>query len=451
LNLLTEKNDGRIKARHCANGSSQRQYMLTEDVSSPTISAEATLLISAIDAEENRHVATLDIPNAFIQTEMEDREEKVIMKIRGKLVEILCDIDTKYEDFVVKENEKKVINVHIKKAIYGLLESAFLLFYRKLSSDLIEYGFEINPYEPCVANKNVGGSQLTVTWHVDDVKLSHINNDEIERCIQWFKDRYGKIGEVKVNRGKIHKYLGMVLDFTQEGVVIVDVSQHISNIESTFPEDLLGLTVKSPWNDDLFKVDPTSKKLDSERASIFHTITYQGLFMAQRGRPDVSPAIAFCTTGVHESTEEDWSKLRRMMIFLINTKDDKLVIKNDGDRKVSWFVDASFAVHPDYKSQSGMMMTMGQGALKSSSTKQKINTRSSTEAELVAVDDMISSIVWTKNFLIAQGYDLKDNILFQDNTSAMKLEKMEGRVLQRGRDISIFAYFLLQIKLKKEM
>ena len=97
-------------------------------------------------------------------------------------------------------------------------------------------------------------------------------------------------------------------------------------MESTFPEDLSRLKVKSPWNDDLFKVDPTSKKLDSERASIFHTITYQGLFMAQRGRPDVNPAIAFCTTRVNESTEEDWIKLRRMMIFLINTKDNILVI-----------------------------------------------------------------------------------------------------------------------------
>jgi len=72
-----------------------------------------------------------------------------------------------------------------------------------------------------------------------------------------------------------------------------------------------------------------------------------------------------------------------------------------------------------------MMMTMSQGALKSSSMKQKINTRSSTEAELVAVDDMISSIVWTKNFLIAQGYDLKDNILYQENTSAMRI-RFEG-------------------------
>ena len=156
-----------------------------------------------------------------------------------------------------------------------------------------------------------------------------------------------------------------------------------------------------------------------------------------------APTEAFCTTRVHESTEEDWSKLRRMMIFLINTKDDKLVIKNDGDRKVNWFVDASFAVHPDYKSQSGMMMTMGQGALKSSSMKQKINTRSSTEAELVAVDDMISSIVWTKNFLIAQGYDLKDNILFQDNTSAIKLEE-NGRksIGKRSRHLNIRLFFI---------
>ena len=162
-----------------------------------------------------------------------------------------------------------------------------------------------------------------MTWHVDDVELSRINNVEVERCIQWFEDKHGKIGEVKVNRGRIHKYLGVVLNFTQEGAVIVDVSQHISSMENIFPEDLSGLTV---WNDDLFKVDPTSKKLDSERASIFHTITYQGLLMAQRGRPDVNPAIAFCTTKVNESTEEYWIKLRRMMIFLINTKDNKLVI-----------------------------------------------------------------------------------------------------------------------------
>ena len=50
---------------------------------------------------------------------------------------------------------------------------AALLFYRKLRADLEDMGFEVNPYDPCVANKIVNGSQCTIVWHVDDLKVSH--------------------------------------------------------------------------------------------------------------------------------------------------------------------------------------------------------------------------------------------------------------------------------------
>jgi hypothetical protein len=65
---------------------------------------------------------------------------------------------------------------------------------------------------------------------------------------------------------------------------------------------------------------------------------------------------------------------------------------------------------------------MGKGFPIVSSTKQKLNTRSSTESELVGVDDMMSSILWTRYFLKAQGYHVNDNIIFQDNKSTMLLE-----------------------------
>ena len=84
LIFLTEKKDGQIKAHHCANGSTQRDYMTREDVSSPTVSTESTLLTAVIEAEEERDVATCDIPNAFIQTEVEERDKDgnwTIMKI----------------------------------------------------------------------------------------------------------------------------------------------------------------------------------------------------------------------------------------------------------------------------------------------------------------------------------------------------------------------------------
>jgi hypothetical protein len=58
-----------------------------------------------------------------------------------------------------------------------------------------------------------------------------------------------------------------------------------------------------------------------------------------------------------------------------------------------------------------------------SSTKQKLNTRSSTESEIVGADDFMSAICWTRYFMEAQRYQVQDNILFQDNKSAILLEK----------------------------
>ena len=78
-----------------------------------------------------------------------------------------------YKDYVVYENGTPVLYLVLVKALYGLLESS-LLFYKKLVKDLEEIGFEINPYDPCVANKMVDGKQLTITWHVDDLKVSHV-------------------------------------------------------------------------------------------------------------------------------------------------------------------------------------------------------------------------------------------------------------------------------------
>jgi hypothetical protein len=87
-------------------------------------------------------------------------------------------------------------------------------------------------------------------------------------------------------------------------------------------------------------------------------------------------------------------------------------------------VDTSFAVHPDYKSYTGATMSYGDGdgAVQSISRKEKLNTRSSTESELVGVDDVSVMILWTKLFLQEQGYDINSNILYQDNKSAILLE-----------------------------
>jgi len=109
-------------------------------------------------------------------------------------------------------------------------------------------------------------------------------------------------------------------------------------------------------------------------------------------------------------------------------------------------VDAAFAVHRDFKSHSGGLVLLHEdgGGIAAGSTRQKINTRSSTVAELVAVDDFLSKIIWLKKFLQGLGYGLRQNILFQDNTSAIIMQKNGRNCLgKRNRAIDI-RYFAIK-------
>ncbi len=92
-----------------------------------------------------------------------------------------------------------------------------LIFYRKLVLTLQGMGFEIHPYNPCVANKMVNRTQMTIRWHVDDLMISHLSQDEIMKVVQGIKDIYGE--NLMETVGTVHDYLGMTFDysFTKEG------------------------------------------------------------------------------------------------------------------------------------------------------------------------------------------------------------------------------------------
>ena len=126
-----------------------------------------------------------------------------------------------------------------------------------------------------------------------------------------------------------------------------------------------------------------------------------------------------------------------------------MTLSADNLQIIKWYVDASFAVHPDFKSHTGAIMTMGNGAIQSISRKQKLNTRSSTEAELIGVDDAATMILWTKLFMEEQGYQVKKNVLYQDNQSAILLEKNGRRSAgKRSRALNI-RYFLITDQVEK--
>jgi hypothetical protein len=120
-----------------------------------------------------------------------------------------------------------------------------------------------------------------------------------------------------------------------------------------------------------------------------------------------------------------------------------LVLAADDSGQIRWWVDASYAVHDDMKSHTGGTMSMGKGSIYSTSIKQKLVTRSSTEAEIVAVHDVMPQLLWTTHFLTEQGISVNESILYQDNTSSILLEK-NGRSssTKRTRHMNIRYFFV---------
>ncbi len=108
-----------------------------------------------------------------------------------------------------------------------------------------------------------------------------------------------------------------------------------------------------------------------------------------------------------------------------------------------WFIDGAFAVHDDMRSHSGSYMTFGRGMMNGSSNKQKLNTTSSTEAEIVAVHDNMPAVLWTRYFLESQGYPMKPTVIHQDNQSSILLETNgRGSSSKRTRHMNIRYFFI---------
>jgi hypothetical protein len=288
---------------------------------------------------------------------------------------------------------------------------------------------------------------------VDDLKSSHVDASVNDDFARWLEQQYGdpRVNTVKVTRGKLHDYLGMTLDYTAPGQVKIDMTKYIKAMIDEFPEELPG-KVNCPWNENLFKHDENSVTLSKDMRESFHTFVAKGLFLCKRARPDIMPAIAFLSTQVKKPTKHDWYKLRRMMNFLTTTINDGLTLRANLNIITNWYIDAAFAVHTDYKSHTGALLTLGQGAVTSISTKQKINTRSSTESELVSTDDIIAKVIWTKNFIEAQGFTIQENIIHRDNQSTMKLEQ-NGKASsgKRTRHFNIKYFYITDLIQQKEV
>ena len=145
---------------------------------------------------------------------------------------------------------------------------AALLFYLKLVKNLKSIGFELNIYDPCMVNKIVDDAQLTVVWHVNDLKVSHVDAGVVTQmyvCLQKTYERLfdDSLGAIKLKRGKIHECLSMQLDFIVAVQVKITMLDYIQEMLEDFHKFDPSKTVsRTPAADHIFKVRDDQPKLN---------------------------------------------------------------------------------------------------------------------------------------------------------------------------------------------
>jgi hypothetical protein len=292
--------------------------------------------------------------------------------------------------------------VELQKALYGTLWAS-LLFWKELSTFLVStLGFEFNPYDKCVVNKVIDGRQCTIIWHVDDLMLTYVSQEVLDHIVSDLSKKFGKEDPSSIHTGNVHDYLGMNIDFSKRGKVVFQMPVYTRNMLDELPHDFDG-TAATPATSYLLKTRESASKLSSGLSELLHSNVAKLLYLAQLARPDILLAVVFLTTRVSTPDIDDLRKLKRVMRYLRDTEDLALTLEASGGGVVRWWVDASFAVLPNMRSHTGTVLSLGKGAVYGMSSKQKINTKTFYEDELVKVDNALPTVLWTLQFFRRRG------------------------------------------------
>lgn len=431
----------KLKARLVAGGHMQKREDFG-DVSSPVVNATSVHIIAVIAARERRHVYTVDVGSAFLNSDMSG--DNVLMSLDPLLADILCKLDGLYSKF---RNKDGTLVVHLTKALYGCIRSS-LLWYETLSAFLIECGFVRNAYDPCVLNRSsLDSPQCTVCFHVDDLFITCVD-DKV--ALQLVKQLKGRFGEVSVHSGTTHNYLGAVFDFCESEKVRISMPHHTQQLI-----DDSGIEGKSnsPAATDLFDIDTDSPLLKEEEKHWFHSFVHRVMYLANRINGECLVACSFLSSRTQFPTVQDMEKLKRLLRYL-NANPTlvlTLYMTSVTPAVVLQYTDASYGVHSDGKSHSGSCISLGFGAIHARSVKQKINTKSSTESELVALSDEASRGLWCKHFLEEQEIRVPQVTQFQDNMSAMMLATKGMATAHRSRHIKVRYFWVSDYIRRQEM
>ena len=429
----------KLKSRLTANGKTQCREEVEQifgNTSSPTVAFSSIMSIIAIAKAEGRKIATVDIKNAYLNADLKDEGLIIILDavVAAEYIKIRPDA----EQYL---NHKGELYCQLNRALYGTIEGA-KAWYNDISEFLISNGFIANSHDPCVFNADIDGTQITVAIYVDDLLITCQDVQLVDYFKEALVEKYAEISfsdDIKLN------YLGMIIDSTNDDFIEISMPSYIQSIidDLKLKDDQ---TSASPAAVNLFEINPEDVMLKGEDKEFFHTMVAKVLYLAKHARPDILLASTFLCTRVQCPGKEDMKKLVRVGRYLNGSKDIFLRIKKNGVNigssssdtiDVNVYVDASFAVHDTMRSHTGAIISIDGVAVFYKSMKQKLNANSSTQAEIIAISDILPQAISTAGFISEQMGRKVLTTFHEDNKSTIAMMKNGRPKAENTRHINI--------------
>ena len=423
-----EKRKRRVKIRGRWVGGGHRQQradVLAERVA-PTARSTTHSLLMGIAAFEGRKLCIGDIPSAYLQAEHVPANGKPVYIIADKYTTgLIVESMPEYRDFV-RPNGTMVLQV--MKAMYGLVESAWL-WYKELEKTLAGIWYSVSAYDRGLFYKKVfrNGKCIASNFasvHVDDIASAATNNKEGRKLEEeLWGTMESKWPGIKMQRGPHYKHLSWNI-FQDPTTFEIRKSQRDYLLEVVKAS---GVTKehKLPCRSDLLESDPESPKLSERDVSRFRSML-QKVAYAREGRPDFDFAVCFLQGKQSAPTQQDWSDLEHLIGYIKRFPEKEVVFKPT-DLQLRGYADASFNITSDGRSHFGYIVTLGHAMVSSKGGRVKSVVRSSTEAEISAVNEIVSDLLWCRDVLEELGYEQAKMTILEDNQSCITMLQKEPR------------------------
>jgi Reverse transcriptase (RNA-dependent DNA polymerase) len=398
-----------------------------------------------IAAAEDCNMYFGDVPSAFLNTPRQKGAPKIYVRLKsGGVVNSWLKI--RPNDAKHKTTNGDLI-IRLNQYLYGM-KDAPAAFHAHLKECLSKAGFTTIISDACIVTKYTANGYLIAGIFVDDIFIIEKNASELVEEFQKALTRaFGNGQDIVLqpcnNSKDTSSFVGTWIERDRpKRTIYLSQPQVIQKIKDKYDDVNWTRPVKSPAADDALSYDPNATEY--ENGSLVNVTKYKGkvmsaMYVAIRTRPEYLMILGYLSS-ITQPTQRADDMINRVLVHLYQTRGHKLKLSPKG-LQLSAYADASYAIHLDGYSHSGMVFCLGGSPFFCKSIKQKRVTLSSTEAEFEALTECVKYVQWMRELLSELRFQCKGPTkIYQDNKSTITLATMPGSFKRSKHTLVRYAY-----------